>query len=65
MLVYRGTILLTIYACKGGMVVKRLHDDKGEGVWILPKNDDVIYEQPLIESRTFAGAYLSAEKFKV
>ena len=30
------------------------HDDKGEGggglVWLPPENDDVIYEQPLIDT---------------
>ena len=34
-------------AYKGGGAAERLHDDKGEGVWLPPKNDDVIYEQPL------------------
>ena len=33
---------------RGGRAAERLHDDKGEGgVWLPPKNDDVIYEQPL------------------
>ena len=34
-------------------VAERWHDDKGEGgggVSILPKSDDVIYEQPLNSS---------------
>ena len=33
---------------QGGGIPERWHDDKrGEGVWIPPKSDDVIYEQPL------------------
>ena len=34
---------------KGGGVAERWHDDKGEGggVWLPPKIDDFIYEQPL------------------
>ena len=48
MLFWRGTILLTIYAYKGGGEPKDdMMTSVREGVWIPPKNDGVIYEQPL------------------
>ena len=53
MLFCRGKILFTIYAYKGGRGGEPKDDRMtrgGEGVWIPPKSDDVIYEQPLIRS---------------
>ena len=52
--------LFTFYTYKGAGA-KRWHDDKGgwgEGVWIPPKSDDVIYEQPPKYLTFSQGAFL-------
>ena len=55
----RGSILLTIHAYKGGGGSRKMTWwQGGGGVWIPPKSDDVIYEQPLIILEWFIIEYL-------
>ena len=53
MLFSRGTILLTVYAYEGTGGSRKMTwwQGGGGGVWIPPKNDDLVYEQPLYRER--------------